>query len=550
MVIGLCSSEVNLKDVRFMVDVAIYSRKSKFTGKGESIQNQIDLCKEYAERHFEVNEFFIYEDEGYSGGNIKRPKYTKLLNDLRKNKFDVLICYRLDRISRNISDFSGIVELLGEYDIDFVSIREQFDTSTPMGRAMMYIASVFAQLERETIAERIRDNMQSLARTGRWLGGKTPIGFESEEIHYIDENNAKRKAYKLSSIEEELNIVKLLYDKYLELGSLTQLESWTLENNMKTRSNTDYGISSLKIILTNPVYVVADNIVYKYFQEVESDIASDEDEFDGIHGLMVFNKHDKRKSKSVKNSPSEWIIAVGKHKGLISSKDWVKVQRMLKVNSKKAPRAGTGKHGLITRLLRCEKCGSRMRISVYKRKNNIYYYYKCLMKERSRGSKCDVYNLNGELADKYVLDEIKNIDYRKKEIYRELIKIRDRLNNLPNTLSDEGSNIKKQIDNYKNSIDNLTTQLAENKDSKATKHIINKIEELDNEIIKLKYKLDNIKEEEDYNEIAGANIDAILDLIQDFSKNADKLEFREKKKLLDELIDEITWDGKKLKIKI
>ncbi|WP_432406841.1 recombinase family protein [Wukongibacter sp. M2B1] len=533
-----------------MVDIAIYSRKSKLTGKGESIQNQIDLCKDYAEKHFKVNKFYVYEDEGYSGGNIKRPKYTELLKDLKNNKFDVLICYRLDRISRNISDFSGIVELLEKYNIDFVSIREQFDTSTPIGRAMMYIASVFAQLERETIAERIRDNMQSLARTGRWLGGKTPMGFESQQIHYLDENGTKRRAYKLSPLKEELKIVKLLYDKYLELESLTRLESWTLENNMKTRSNIDYGKSSLKIILTNPVYVVADKIVYEYFEMLEADIASSKDDFDGIHGLMVFNKHDKRKSRSVKNDPSEWIVAVAKHKGIVSAEDWIKVQRIVKVNSKKAPRSGTGKHGLITRLLRCGKCGSRMKVNVYKRESNTYYYYKCLMKERSRGERCNVSNLNGRLADRYVLDEISNIDYRKDEIYEELIKIKEKINKSSNTLSRESLDLKRQIASYRNSIDNLTIQLAENKDSEVSKYIISKIEEFDKEIIKLDFRLESIKEMKEPNHIYEEKVSEILSIIEDFGNNIDKLTFKEKKRILNEMIDDILWDGEKIKINI
>ena len=129
---------------------AIYSRKSKITGIGESIINQIELCKQEC-RHLGIEEFRIYEDEGFSGKNIKRPEFQKMLMDAKEKQFQVLICYRLDRISRNISDFSTLINQLDSLNISFISVNEQFDTSTPMGRAMMYIASVFAQLERETI---------------------------------------------------------------------------------------------------------------------------------------------------------------------------------------------------------------------------------------------------------------------------------------------------------------------------------------------------------------------------------------------------------------
>lgn len=106
-------------------------------------------------------------------------------------RFRMLIVYRLDRISRSIGDFTALIERLAQLNVAFVSIREQFDTSTPMGRAMMYIASVFSQLERETIAERIRDNLRELAKTGRWLGGITPTGFSSEAVQAVTVDGAQ-----------------------------------------------------------------------------------------------------------------------------------------------------------------------------------------------------------------------------------------------------------------------------------------------------------------------------------------------------------------------
>ena len=151
------------------ITIAIYSRKSIFTEKGDSIENQIELCKNYCRSHLNFNniEFFIYEDEGFSGKNLNRPKFKELITDVKNNKFNYLVCYRLDRISRNVADFSSTLELLQEHNVNFISIKEQFDTSTPMGRAMIYIASVFAQLERETIAERVKDNIHKIEKMGK-----------------------------------------------------------------------------------------------------------------------------------------------------------------------------------------------------------------------------------------------------------------------------------------------------------------------------------------------------------------------------------------------
>ena len=118
--------------------IAIYSRKSKFTGKGESIGNQIELCRTYIRANYGdeyAENAVVYEDEGFSGGNLNRPDFKKMMKAAHERQFQAIVVYRLDRISRNISDFSHLIEELGQLDIAFVSIKEQFDTGTPMGRA-------------------------------------------------------------------------------------------------------------------------------------------------------------------------------------------------------------------------------------------------------------------------------------------------------------------------------------------------------------------------------------------------------------------------------
>lgn len=528
--------------------IAIYSRKSKFTGKGDSIQNQIELCKQHAQKHFAVEKFLIFEDEGYSGGNTNRPMYKEMLKDALNHRFDILICYRLDRISRNISDFSYLVELLNQNDIDFISIRESFDTSTPMGRAMMFIASVFAQLERETISERIRDNMYHLAKTGRWLGGKTPTGFKSEQIEYNDSTDNIRKVYILTPISKDLKLVKILYSKYIELGSLTKLQQWTLENKIKTRSNKVFDKSALRFILSNPVYAVADEAIYEYFFLLESKIANKKEDFDGRHGLMVYNKHNEKKNKIVKKPESEWIVALALHKGIITSEDWIKVQNLLKRNRQKAPRAGTGKIGLITNFLRCKRCGSKMRISISRRKSGIYYYYKCLTKEKSKGSKCNVPNLNGKTVDKLIIDELKKLNLNKKDIYNQLSKVVKNTNLLANEGQSSTSTVEAEIRYYEDGIANLTLQLAKTENSNASKYIIQQIEKFDYELSRLKNSTKNLKQHIKITDNYKTSLDAILGLINGFPNSLDELNFEEKKRLTRAIINEITWDGDTLTI--
>jgi len=536
--------------VKLLYAVAIYSRKSKFTGKGESIQNQIELCKEYAKNNFNTKDFLIYEDEGYTGGNTDRPMFKTLLDDIKSRKIKTLICYRLDRISRNVSDFSTLIEFLEKYDVDFVSLREQFDTSTPMGRAMMYISSVFAHLERETIAERVKDNMYQLARTGRWLGGNTPMGYISNPTTYYDHEGNTKKMYELSPIANELGIVREIYNKYLELSSLTRLESWTLESNIKTKNNKYFDKSILKVILSNPVYVIADELIFQYFNDQGADMANSLDEFNGKYGLMVFNKHNEKNNRVVKKDVSEWIVAIGNHPGVIHSQDWIKTQDTLKSNSNKAPRSGSGKFGLLTEFLRCGNCGSKMRVTVYQRKSGTYYYYRCLLKERSKCSRCSVENLNGKQADEYVIDKVKNLGYEKKDIYQHLSKLENTMGHLKSFNYCAKVELEKQLNEYKEAINNLTLKLSKTTDDTVTKYIIQHIKELDIKITEIQVKIETSKNDKEVTNKKQIEISSLLRLINHFPNHIGELNFSEKKKILKQVVDNITWDGSKLEITI
>lgn len=529
---------------------AIYVRKSKFTGKGESIQNQIEMCKKYAkEKYLEVNDNYIYIDEGFSGGHIDRPKFQKMLRDAEKEIFNTLICYRLDRISRSITDFSSTIELLENHNISFISLREHFDTSTPMGRAMMYIASVFAQLERETIAERIRDNMLQLARTGRWLGGITPTGFESKPISYIDSDLKERQMYSLSPIEDELDIIKMLFDKYLKLNSLSKLEEFCLKNKIKTKNDNDFNKSSLNLILKNPVYAIADKDLFKYFKNNNMDIANDESEFNGDKGVLVYNKNIESKGKSNRfRDKKEWIVAISNHKGIISSKKWILVQNMLYKNSNKSPRMGTSKSGLLSGLIRCGNCNSPMRVKhghTNPKTGKKHYYYVCTLKENSRGKRCRNSNLKGNLIDALLLDRIK------KELL-DLNSIASQLDLHKDKVYDNGQSRLNNIDKFQNlikenesKIQALIKEIYNNKNSRASKYIINEIERLDESNIKLKEKITKLKS----NTKAAINLDFVKDSNIDFDILFNIISIDSKHELLSSIIESIHWRDGNLKIK-
>ena len=302
--------------------IAIYSRKSRYTGKGESIGNQIDLCREYIRTHYgdaAAEHAVVFEDEGFSGGNLNRPDFKKMMTAAKDRKFKAIVVYRLDRISRNISDFSSLIEELGRLGIDFVSIRESFDTSSPMGRAMMYIASVFSQLERETIAERIRDNMHELSKTGRWLGGTTPTGYASESLSSVTVDGKVKKACKLKPIPEEIQLVKTIFEVFMETGSLSKTDQYLLEHRCVTKRGKQFTRFTIRGVLTNPVYMIADETAYQYLKENNVDLFAERLEFDGEHGVMAYNRTLQRPGKANQIRPmEEWIVAVGKRPGTIA----------------------------------------------------------------------------------------------------------------------------------------------------------------------------------------------------------------------------------------
>lgn len=244
---------------------AIYSRKSKATDKGESIGNQVEMCRNYinANAPGEEHEFLIYEDEGFSGKNTKRPEFLRMMQDAKKKRFQQVVVYRLDRISRNIVDFMTITEKLQSSSIGFVSINERFDTTTPMGRAMMQIAAVFAQLERETIAERVQDNMLMLSYTGSWLGGKTPFGFSSERI-FLNKELGIEKSYSRLVPNEDMKIVRLIFERYEAAGSFHAVQVYLHERQLMAQNASQTTDFFIRDLLSNPVYCVADETARSY----------------------------------------------------------------------------------------------------------------------------------------------------------------------------------------------------------------------------------------------------------------------------------------------
>lgn len=468
------------------IQIAIYSRKSIFTEKGDSIENQIELCKNYCKTHLNLDniEFSIYEDEGFSGKDLNRPKFKELITEIKNNKFNYLVCYRLDRISRSVADFSNTLELLQEHNVNFISIKEQFDTSTPMGRAMIYIASVFAQLERETIAERVRDNMIQLAKMGKWSGGQLPLGFNSEKFSYINEEMKNKSFAKLVPVNEELETVIFIYTTYLQKGSILSLVKELNFLGYKTKTGCNFELSGVKRILKSSLYVKSNELTHSYLKSKNYKVYGSPNG----NGYLTYNK---------KTDKDNIIVAISSHKGIISAEDWLTVQKKFDDNKKKSidssNRTGTGSNdALFSGLLKCGKCGSNMVIKYNtKNKDGInYIYYTCSSKNKpSNAIKCATPNLRTDLIDEKLINKIQT--YNKDVI---LNIYNSKLNELLKTSNKNLlTSLNKQISEKTQQIRNIVIELSLSNNEEVKNILRNEMKSISSELETLKLKATNIE---------------------------------------------------------
>ncbi|MCL2409545.1 MAG: recombinase family protein, partial [Oscillospiraceae bacterium] len=295
-----------------------------------------------------------YKDKGYSGKNTDRPRFKDLIRDIEQGLIQKVVVYKLDRISRSIIDFSNMMELFQRYNVEFVSSTEKFDTSTPMGRAMLNICIVFAQLERETIQKRVTDAYYSRCQKGFHMGGPTPYGFKLEPL-VMEGVNTKMMVAEQEAAER----VKLMYGMYSDpqtsLGDIVRhFVSEGLDFGDKQLSR-----FTLSNILRNPIYAQADLDIYEFFKNQGSAIANDVADFAGINGCYLYKGRDAERGG--RDDLADNILVVAPHDGLVSSETWLAVRK--KLMSNKDFGGGTSKKAKNTWLsgkVKCKFCGSSL----------------------------------------------------------------------------------------------------------------------------------------------------------------------------------------------
>ena len=315
----------------FVVDLYIRVSTDRQAKEGDSLEEQESELKKFCEyRNFKIHKVFI--ERGKSGGNTNRPEYKKLVKDIENGKINAVVVKKLDRLSRSLLDFEQLMTKLQDNEVEFISLRENFDTTTAMGKAMLRVALVFAQLEREQTAERIKDVFAWRAEQGLYNGGIRPFGYDSVSSELVPH-------------KQERKVVEFIFDCFLETKSTAIVAQKCLEMGLRDRDNKPMDKRKVHKILNRPIY--------KGFVKWNDNL------FKGIHQPLV--------------AESKWekAQAIFKDRETVSSRNKVK--------------------GLLKGFLICGKCHNYLSPNYTKKKSGaVYEYYRCASTFNHRAkTKCE-----------------------------------------------------------------------------------------------------------------------------------------------------------------
>lgn len=521
-----------------------------FSDRGSSVQNQIEVCTEYCQRNYPGEPVTIFRDDGYSAASTHRPDFQKMLARIKQRECRILVCYRLDRLSRSVAEFSDTLNLLQRHQSAFISVSEHFDTTTPIGTAMIYIAAVFAQLERDVIAERVRDNMYRLAMDGHWSGGTTPTGYSSKRQSYVDQGGKEKAFFSLEENEEEMRLVELLVQKYEEIGTGAGVEAYCLQNGIKSRLGNDLSREAIFAILTNPVYCTADETAFAYYESLGCNLV-DAALFDGMHGLLPYNRQKTMPGGTLSNTdPAEWLIAVGEHRGKFPSERWIALQNHIQQNKFTRPRSVRTSPALLSGLLRCS-CGAYMRPKTYGKPlpdGTKKYLYVCEMKSRSRGARCSVKNAPGMAMDSLVVDTLRKL--ASGDTLRALAEKRLTVSDRQKAVQTDLAALKAKLSEVDQQVSNLVASMSALNTDAARKVLAAQLDELAQRRESLTHDMELLQSA--YTGIAqdSASIDYMEGVLQSVVDHCDDIDPRTLRLQLQSLIDGIDWDGQHAEIQL
>jgi site-specific DNA recombinase len=353
---------------KIKIRCAIYTRKSHEEGLEQAF-NSLDAQRMAGESYIasQAHEGWeclptLYNDGGYSGGNLERPALQRLSQDIKDGKVDCIIVYKIDRLTRSLLDFSKIIELLDEHKCSFVAVTQSFNTSNSMGRLMLNVLLSFAQYERELTSERIRDKFKASCQLGMWMGGTPPLGYDPKDR-------------KLEINEKEAKVIKYIYQSFLKTKSVTETartmnglghttKTW-VSTSGKLYQGVAFSKKAIRHILQNPVY--AGKILHK------------------------------------------GNVYQGQHMSIIDSETWDEAQKIFTTRADNITREMTRitQPPLLKGVFNCGCCNTSMTPKYSMKKNGAKYrYYTCSSKLRLTNEACIIGNISAAEVEGLVTAQV------------------------------------------------------------------------------------------------------------------------------------------------
>ena len=505
---------MNIDKVNKIEQVAIYCRVSTIeqAEEGYSIDEQERLLRDWCNR-MNYSVYKVYSDRGISGKDIKnRPALKELLKDAEERKFQMVISWKINRISRKLSDVLRIVDILEQNNIAFNSYSEQFDNSTPAGKMQFQMMALIGEFERGTIAQNVKMGMCAKAKSGEWCGGRV-LGYDLVPVE--NQEGAKRKKNRLTINEKEAEAVRFIFNEYVNGKGYKAITNQLNKLSYKTKKGNDFSVGSIRDILTNPVYI----------------------------GKIRYNVRQNWSEKRRRNINANPIITDGIHKAIIDENLWDKVQVILESKKGKPSRIYDGEYPL-TGILRCPKCGAGM---VIMRTTNTLKdgskrriaYYACGNWKNKGIAICSSNSIRVDKANEYVFSKLSEllsndkmvktiVDNVNKERIRKVNPAKKDLSKIDNELEKLDKKRAKLFEAYEDEI------ITKEEFKLRKEELMKRVKTLEEEKAPLLVTLsDDVNEEVPY--------ELVKSILENFSKVLTESSTREQqKKLLHMIISEIT----------
>ena len=368
--------------------IILYARKSVERENSISCETQLEYCRSVIKPDERDEKIITFVDNGFSGGNVNRDGFQKMMKLVRQGKVKKVIVYKLDRISRSLSDFVNILQEFKEHKVEFVSSQESFDTSSPYGEMIVKLLMVFAEFERTSIINRVTQAYVHRSEMGFYMGGRQPYGFElvPTVIHNV-------KTKKLNPIPAEVEQVRYIFEVYAQENvSLRRLLDILVAEGKQPLNGSSWTTAKLSTLLKNPIYVKADSDVYDYYDRHGVQMVTDVSLFTGEYGAQLYG-HTKHDPSSPDWSAMKLVLLT--HPGIVDSDIWLRCQRKLEKNRQIGNSVSNPTSWLAGKVI-CEKCGHTM--TTIKGKANksgeIRRYFNCTGRSHKKtctGPKVTIY---------------------------------------------------------------------------------------------------------------------------------------------------------------